>query len=109
MTHTIEDGEERVYLTHYASIESYFTDDGEGGVALTVVPGFCAYPPEFERNKDGVRDAVVADVARRLGVPSTDLMSQPFRSLKAICAPELPEHYRYARRARGANRWRTTQ
>ena len=97
MTHVIENGEERIYLTRCASIESYFTDEGEGVVALHIEPGFYTYPPEFERNKDAVRDAVLADVASRLGIPVSEVLTQAFRALKAITVPPLPEHYRYAR------------
>lgn len=103
VTHTVEDGQERIYFTRYASIESYFTDDGEGGVALHLVPGFCAYLPEFERNKPALREAILADAAQRLMVEPDQVLAQPMKRFKQILTPALAAHYRFARRPKERN------
>ncbi|ODA66043.1 hypothetical protein A7A08_03057 [Methyloligella halotolerans] len=94
-------GEQRVYITRFASVLSYFTaDEDTGGVTLHTEPGLMAWPSEYERNVEAVRQAIVASVAERLGVDPTRLFSVSMAALKEIAAPELPEHYRYARRSK---------
>lgn len=96
-----EEGIDRVYVTRFASITTYFTEDEEsGGVMLHVEPGLFSYPSEFLRHKDAVRAVILSDVAQRLGVGEQDVLRQSFSSLKEIADPVLPEHYRYAKRTK---------
>lgn len=96
-----DEGVERVHVTRFASVETWFTEDeGGSGLVLHVAPGHLAFPQDFERNKAAVRAAVLSEVADRLGVPEEAVLSQPFKRLKAIADPDLPEHYRYARRSK---------
>ena len=98
---TREEGIERVYVTRFASVLSYFTANDEGGgVRLHVEPGLTTYPSEFHRQKAGVRDAVLAEIAGRLGISMETVLQTCLSDLKKIADPELPEHFRYARRSK---------
>ncbi len=97
-----EDGKERIYLTRFASVCCYLTDDGSdaGGCTLTVEPGLYAYPPEFERIAPAVEEAILAELAARIGIEPDHVLQQPFARLKSLADPELPEHYRFAKRTK---------
>lgn len=96
-----DDGEYRIYVTRFASVTTYFTDNGSGGVTLNVEPGFCSDPQSFERTHASVRDCVLGELARRLAVPVAEVLNQPFAALKDIADPPLAPRYHYARRSRG--------
>lgn len=100
VTSAHEFGEVRLYMTRFNSVTAYFTDDGEEGTALHIEPGFFADPAAYLRTYDDVRSAVLAEAALRLQVPVDEVLIQPFSKLKRIATPDLPDHYRYARRSR---------
>lgn len=96
-----ESGEQRVYVSRFASVITYFTSDEDGsGVVLHTEPGLMAWPCEYERNVDAVRQATIDHVAGRLGIDPAELFSLSLKVLKDIADPMLPEHYRYARRSK---------
>jgi len=100
MSLSIENGEQRIYMSRFASVVTYFTSDEEsGGVVLHVEPGHLAFASEFDRNAGLVREAVLVEVAGRLGVDTVQLLAVPFEQIKELADPPLPEHYRYARRS----------
>ncbi|MFD0986155.1 hypothetical protein [Methyloligella solikamskensis] len=100
MTLSNENGEQRVYISRFASVVTYFTSDEEGGgVVLHVEPGHLAFASEFDRNAELVRMAVIADVAGRLDIDPRQLLAMRFEQIKELADPPLPEHYRYARRS----------
>jgi hypothetical protein len=101
ITACIENREHRVYVTRFASVVSYFTSDEEsGGVTLHTEPGLMTWPSEYERSVDSVRQAIIEHVATQLQIDPSQLFSVSFKDLKAIAVPDLPEHYRYARRTK---------
>ena len=100
LTSVHEEGADRVYLTRFGSVTCYFTDAEGGGMQLHIEPGLFAYPPEYERNRDAVRVAVLETAAGRLGVAPDEVLQQPLKSLKAVADPDLPEHYRFAKRSK---------
>lgn len=100
ITHTTEDGVERIYVTRFCSVRCFFEQEGRQGVSFHIEPGLYAYPPEYERIKDAVGTAVLAELAQRLGISADAVLAQSFSTLMSIADPALPDHYRYARRAR---------
>lgn len=63
------DGERRIYFTQAASVVSFFTDDGEGGVRPHVSAGEFACPWTTTREKlDAVEAAMLEETARRLNI-----------------------------------------
>lgn len=92
-----EEGEERIYVTRFASVISYFTA-AEKGVSLNVIPGHTCYASEFERARDEVRACVLAEIAARLGTEPGQVCQCSMGELRKIADPELPKRYRYARR-----------
>lgn len=102
LTAAHEFGQWRIYATRFASVVTYFTEDeSTGGVKLHLEAGFAAAPGELERNGDAVRAVVLGEIGRRLGIPSDDVLGCTLKALRGVADPELPDHYRYARRARG--------
>lgn len=100
MTVCTEQGEQRVYISRFASVVTYFTaDDDGGGVTLHVEPGPLAFDCAYARTADAVRQAVIAHVAGRLGVAPAELLAASFATLKELADAPLPAHYRYARRS----------
>lgn len=95
-----EPGSKRVYVTRYASVVSYFSDDGEGGVKLTIEPGFAAYMPDFERAAPDMYLYILHETARRLSIHVTLVLRQSFKTIASIADPELPGYYRFAKRYR---------
>lgn len=100
VSRTHECGEDRVYVTRFASVATYFTPRRNGGVTLHVAPGFFTDPATFARVVADVELAVLREVGVRLGVAPEDVAAQSFEVLNRIVDPELPEHYRYARRSK---------
>lgn len=100
LTHD-QDRPDRIWVTQFATVGTYFTANDEGdGVILHVEPGFTAYPPHFEAIKDDVRDAVIAEIAARLNISPDDVLRQSMAALRAVADPDLPSEYRYARRSK---------
>ncbi|MDX2264115.1 MAG: hypothetical protein NW215_04000 [Hyphomicrobiales bacterium] len=98
-------GEERVVVLPLGSVVSYFAPSSpRRGVVLHVEPGATAYACEFARNEALVRDAVLAEAARRLRVSPEDVLQQTFAALKAVADAPLKEGNPWisARRSRGA-------
>lgn len=101
ITRTLDEGEDRVYVTRFASVATYFTaSEDDTGVVLHVEPGLFSDPATFARSAHDVELAALREVGVRLGVPPEDVSRQSFAALKRIADPELPEHYRYARRSK---------
>lgn len=87
---------DRIYVTRFASIITYFSEGEGGGMELHVQPGLFAYGPQFERDNDAVREAVLAEAARRLGVEPDAVLAQPYKHLKGCVDPDLDPYYRFA-------------
>jgi len=101
ITHIMEDGEARIYVTRFASIVSYFTENpSRNGVTLHIEPGLLAYPADFERSRDALHSDVVSFVSQRLNISTEDLLKQPFRTLRDAADPAIADCYRYARRSK---------
>lgn len=96
------DGDARLYFSRNNSIVSYFVPAGEG-CDLRIEPGFLTYPWDFEANYQAVRECVLREAAERLGVPTAEVLTVPFRQMKSIADPQLPEKYRsmFRKRSRG--------
>lgn len=106
ITYTTDEGSERIYLTRFSSVCCYIEPEADDArtLRLRVEPGFSAYGPEFERNRDAVAAAALNEVAARLGIGPDEVLQQPFARLKSIADPELPPQYRYARRSKNLAR-----
>jgi hypothetical protein len=101
-----ERGQERVIVLPLGSVVSYFTGREDGaGITLHVQPGMCAFPAQFEAQSQGVKTAVLAEAAQRLGVPPEDVVNQPFVRLMEVSEPDLSVQYAMfsRRRSKGRN------
>lgn len=99
ITAAIENRQERIYVTRFASVISFFTRDETDPerAVLNLEPGMLAYPAAFDEAADHVRQAVLAFIADRLGIAIEQVLTISFEALKDICDPDLADHYRYAR------------
>lgn len=96
-----DNGIERVWMTRFASVTTYFTREREGeGIELHIEPGFAADPVVVARIAHDVRAAVIDEVAQRLGIAPDMVFQQPFLALKKVADPALHADYRYARRSK---------
>jgi hypothetical protein len=107
LVHEVDDrGRERVIVLPFGSVISYFTSrDDAPGVVLHILPGLCAFPEQFEAQRDEVRDAVLVEAARRLGIPGEEVFRQSLTQLKAIADPDfaaLPQTF-LRKRSKGRN------
>lgn len=92
-------GDLRIYATQIASVVSYFVDDGDGCCALVVEPGELACRWSMTQDKlDGVRAAVLEDVARRLNCPPDRVLCRSLAELLLIADPVLAERVTWSRR-----------
>jgi hypothetical protein len=83
-------GQERVIILPLGSVVSYFTSrDDAPGVVLHLQPGFYALPGQFEAQRAEVRDAVLAEAARRLLVPPEEVVNQSLVRLKEVADPDV--------------------
>jgi hypothetical protein len=97
-----EAGQFRVYAARYNSIVTYFTEDeATGGIKLNLELGFCALLADLARVGPSVVEAVIAEMARRLGIPPADVLQASIKTLCKVVDPELPPYYRWAPRPRG--------
>ncbi|MGD9803438.1 MAG: hypothetical protein AB7E81_17745 [Hyphomicrobiaceae bacterium] len=97
-----EAGQVRVYATRYNSIVTYFTEDETtGGIKLNMELGFCALPEDLVRVGPSVGEAVIAEIALRLGIPPAEVLQASLKALCEVADPELPAYYRWAPRSRG--------
>jgi len=105
LTATREAGELRVYVTRFASVVTYFTEDAStGGMKLYVEPGFISIPSEVERLAPYVREAALEEAARRLEVSPAEVLTLSLNALRERADPDVPEYYRYASRRRAPAR-----
>lgn len=100
---TNDRGDERIVVLPFGSVVIYFTPSRTGQLELLVEPGAVAFPEEFERHREGVRAAVLAEAAKRLGVAESEVLCQTMQRLKAVAdpAPELDNPWRTPRRSKG--------
>lgn len=99
-----DEGNRRLYATRFATVVTYFTETEDGGVFLNTEPGWAAMPHDYIAARDSVAEAVVAELATRLGIEPSMVLQQRFRDLAAVADPELPAAYRYASRGRTRGR-----
>jgi len=99
ITKTVENNQERIYVTRFASVVTYFTRDERDPdrATLCIEPGLFAYPETFAQAADHVRTDILDFVAGKLGIAAQQVLTLPFAALLSICEPELPDFYRYAR------------
>jgi hypothetical protein len=107
LVHDMDDrGQERIIVLPPGSVVSYFTSrDDEPGMMLHIQPGAYAFPEQFAAQCDLVREAVLAEAARRLLVPPEEVVHQSLASLKAVSDSE-PTHNPQVfsrRRSKGRN------
>ena len=91
---TTDDGELSVYATNHASVVSYFTDDSEVGTVLHVEPTEFACPWTTRGAKlDSVRDAVIAEAARRLACFPDQVLLHGMDAIAALSGQERADGY----------------
>jgi hypothetical protein len=101
VTSAYESGEDRVYFTRFNSVLSYVKSNRhDNALSLVLEPGMGADPYIFDRVKDDLHAHVMAELARRLGVSIEEALTQRLSDVKRIADPDLPDHYRYARRSK---------
>lgn len=95
----------RIYATQLASVVTYFTDDGEGGIMLHAELGEFASPLSVTVEKvEAVKQAVMEEAARRLNCPTDKVFCRSMSELSLVTDPVLKErptwsgrrHYREA-------------
>jgi hypothetical protein len=97
--------DERVYFTRLGTVVSYVesTPDGRGLRAI-VEPGPLAFPEAFAVAAEGVRSAMIAEIATRLGVPPDTVLRQSILAVFSVAdAPyQQPNPWsQFRRRPRG--------
>jgi hypothetical protein len=95
------EGEKRIYCTRGHSVVTYFTDDGEGGSMLSVVPGEFASP--FVVTDDRLQEvklSVLEEIARRLSCDPAEVQAKPMVEIAAVCDPHLKYRDHWVGRAR---------
>ncbi|MBT3069261.1 hypothetical protein KKP04_00035 [Rhodomicrobium sp. Az07] len=99
------DGRDRecIFVLPMGSVVSYFMAEGSC-MRLHIEAGLCAYEDEFEADRYAVREAVLAEAARRLGVPLSEVLLLPFERLKAVCDREAVCGNPWGIRRRARNR-----
>jgi hypothetical protein len=77
--------DERVYFTRLGTVVSYVepTPDGHGLRAI-VEPGPLAFPQAFAMAAEGVRTAMIAEIARRLGIPADTVLRQSILAVTSV-------------------------
>ncbi len=87
---TNDRGDERIVVLPFGSVVTYFTPSPTGQLELLVEPGAIAFPDEFERHREGVRAAVLAEAARRLGVAESEVLCQTMHRRNQIAPTTRP-------------------
>jgi hypothetical protein len=100
LVHEVDDrGQERVIILPLGSVVSYFASrDDAPGVVLHILPGLCAFPEQFEAQREEVRYAVLAEAGRRLGIPAEDVLHQSLIRLKEITDPAIADALMFVRK-----------
>lgn len=101
---TTDNGQRRVYFTRFNSVITFFTDDGEGGIVPHAHPGEIAYPTPTEHQLAAVRDAMLAETARRLDCPIEEVLRHSLEQVAKVADPILSHHYHWAGRTRAKGR-----
>lgn len=105
LTFVHENEQDRLYATRHQSVVSYFTaDETDDGVILHVEPGYFSIPVIFQRVAADVRASILEIVAARVGVAPDEVLKLQMAKLCKFADPDLPEHYRFAKRPRGRNK-----
>jgi hypothetical protein len=91
LVHEMDDrGQERVIVLPFGSVISYFTSRNDApGLVLHILPGLCAFPEQFEAQRDAVRAAVLDETGRRLAVAPEQVLEQSLMQLKDVVDPEM--------------------
>jgi len=101
---TTDNGERRVYFTRFNSVVTFFTDDGEGGIVPHAHPGEIAYPLPTEQQLAAVRDAMLAETARRLDCPLEEVLRHSLEQVAKVADPISEHRYHWAGRTRAKGR-----
>jgi len=102
---TSEEGERRIYFTQAASVMSYFTEDEDGGVKVTVHPGEFACPWSTPPEKlNAVRDAMLEETAKRLHIRIDQVMLMTMDDIGNVADPHLKVRHHWAARAKTRSR-----
>lgn len=87
---TTDDGQVRFYFTRQNSVQSYVTDDGEGGVQIHVEPSEFACPWSTTPEKmQAVRLSLLAEAAQRLGCKVDQVETLRLADFRTIADPQL--------------------
>jgi hypothetical protein len=77
--------DERVYFTRLGTVVSYVEPTADGrGLRAIVEPGPLAFPDAFATAAEGVRSAMIAEIARRLGVSPGSVLSQTILAVLSV-------------------------
>jgi hypothetical protein len=94
-------GERRIYFTQFATVVTYFTESEDGGVAVHAEPGEFACPWSTTPEKiEGVRLAMLAEVARRLDCDVAAVVAKTLDEIAAVSDPLLDARPHWASRAK---------
>jgi len=105
LTDETVDGERRVYFTRAGSVISYFTEDDGGGVAVTVQHGeFACQWNSTPEKLDAVRDAMLAETARRLNVREDQVQLMTLNDIGNVADPHLKVRHHWAGRGKSRSR-----
>jgi len=102
---TNDDGERRIYFTQAASVTSFFTDDGEGGVRAHVFAGEFACPWTTTQEKlDAVEAAMLEETARRLNIRPDQVCQVSLNDIGQVADPHLKHRHTWAGRTKTRSR-----
>ena len=102
---TNDDGERRIYFTQAASVVSFFTDDGDGGVRTHVAPGEFACPWTSTQDKlDAVEAAMLEETARRLHIRPDQVCQMSLNDIGQVADPHLKHRHTWVGRGKTRSR-----